>query len=121
MSAGRPNKPLFELLRDGPEPSDDQPAGHAPPDAPRARSGARSVQVPVSTLAIGGALVLGLVLLAWVGGHKFGLEEGRREMSGVSTPDALSGLVIDDPTAGSGTRPSAPGPDEAARGHSNAW
>ncbi len=103
MSGGRPNKPLFELLRDGP----DQPAptaAHPDPAGPTTRPRVRTLQVPVSTIAISVALVLGLVLLAWVGGHKFGLEAGRREMARASTPNALADLVINDPIAEPTTR-----------------
>ncbi|MEQ8850547.1 MAG: hypothetical protein RIB32_02045 [Phycisphaerales bacterium] len=100
MSGGRSGKPLFELLRDGPDQPADAPARPEPTPAPSTRTpGVRSLQVPLSTLYISAALVLGLVLLAWVGGHKFGLEQGRREMASAAVPDTLADLVINDPIA----------------------
>ncbi len=104
MSGGRSGKPLFELLRDGQDnpadaPARPDPVGNQTPGTPPVRTAARSVQVPLSTLLISAALVLGLVLLAWVGGHKFGLEQGRQEMASAALPDTLADLVINDPIA----------------------
>lgn len=103
MPDARSSKPLFELLREQPAGADDAAApppvqAEAGRPAPR---GMRAIRIPLSTAYISVALIAGLMLLAWVGGHAVGYSAGQDELARAVTPDmradTRADLIIRDP------------------------
>lgn len=107
VSGAKRGQPLFELLRDQPG----QPRGSGSADgAPR---GPSEIRIPMSTAYIGIALVIGLVLLAWVGGHAVGFRAGKAEVTREFGGQDLDGLTISDPVRETRAQPPSQGGAQA--------
>lgn len=100
MTATRPSKPLYEVLTEERQPTETSRAEMAELHgdvAPAYSAGTPVLRVPMSTVYVAAALVIGLVLLAWVGGHAVGFRAGEAEIAKGLTPGTVGDLVLTEP------------------------
>jgi len=125
VSGARRGQPLFELLRESPGSARGGASSEGSSKSRVARGG--ELRIPLSTAYIGIALLIGVLLLVWVVGHKVGYEAGKREITrGLSGQD-LGGVTIADPleagrpgeTPSSGSGGTRPAGDPAGRPAAN--